>query len=114
MKREASDKVLEAIRRILRGGVFVSDRIAAGVLDKVSGRPLAAPRSPMDVLTDREVEVLALIGKGHGSQQIARELHISVKTVEAHRANIKSKLNLKSSSDLLQRAIGWARQMGEV
>jgi len=113
MKREASEKVLEAIRCVLSGDVFVSDKIAAAILNKVSGRPLAS-RSALDVLSDREMEVLVLIGKGHGSQQIAKELHISVKTVEAHRANIKSKLNLRSSSELLQHAIGWAQQMGEL
>jgi DNA-binding NarL/FixJ family response regulator len=113
MKREASEKVLDAIRSVLRGDVFVSDRIAASILDKVSGRPTAS-RSALDVLSDREMEVLVLIGKGHGSQQIAKELHISVKTVEAHRANIKSKLNLSSSHDLLQCAIGWAQQIGEL
>ena len=114
MKREASDKVLEGIRAILAGRVFVSDRIAAGILDKVSGHPPSSPRSPMSVLSDREVEVLLLIGKGHGSPQIGRELHISVKTVEAHRANIKLKLGLQSSSELLQFAIGWAGQIGEI
>ena len=95
MKGEASDKVLEAIRSILAGGVFVSERIAASILDKVSGRPLSGPPSPLSVLSDREMEVLLLIGSGYGSQQIGRELHISVKTVEAHRANIKLKLHLK-------------------
>ena len=113
MKREASEKVLEAIRRVLNGGVYVSGKITDSILDKVTGHPEKPSRSGLDVLTDRELEVLMLIGKGHGSQQISKLLHISVKTVEAHRANIKMKLNLASSGDLLQSAITWARLAGE-
>jgi DNA-binding NarL/FixJ family response regulator len=113
MKREASEKVLEAIRRVLDGGVYVSDKITDSILNKVTGRSERSPRSALQVLTDRELEVLMLIGKGHGSQQISKLLHISVKTVEAHRANIKLKLNLASSGDLLQSAITWARLAGE-
>lgn len=114
MKREASEKVLEAIRSVLDGNVYISNRIAAGILDKVTGHPAEPMRSALDVLSDRETEVLLWIGKGHGSNQIAKQLHISVKTVEAHRANIKLKLNLSSSSELLQCAIGWAQHMGEI
>jgi DNA-binding NarL/FixJ family response regulator len=114
MKREASEKVLEAIRSVLDGNVYISDRIAAGILDKVTGYPAGPVRSALDVLSDREMEVLMWIGKGYGSSQISKHLHISVKTVEAHRANIKLKLNLPSSSELLQCAIGWAQHMGEI
>ena len=114
MKREASEKVLEAIRSVLCGSVYVSGNIAAGILDKVTGYPARPTRSPMDVLSDRETEILMWIGKGYGSNQIAKQLHISVKTVEAHRANIKLKLNLSTSSELLQCAIGWAQQMDSI
>lgn len=114
MKREASEKVLEAIRSVLDGNVYVSSRIAAGILDKATGHPLATLRSVLDVLSDREMDVLMWIGKGYGSNQIAKQLHISVKTVEAHRSNIKLKLKLPSSSELLQCAIGWAQHMGEI
>ena len=114
MKREASEKVLEAIRHVLEGGVYVSNKTTAGILDKVTGHPSTTARSALDILSDREMEVLMLIGKGYGSQQISKQLHISVKTIEAHRANIKLKLNLPSSSELLQHAIRWTQQMGEV
>ena len=114
MKREASEKVLEAIRSVLDGKVYISSRIAAGILDKVTGYPAGTTRSVLDVLSDREMEVLMWIGKGYGSTQVAKQLAISVKTVEAHRANIKLKLNLSSSGELLQCAIGWAQHMGEV
>jgi DNA-binding NarL/FixJ family response regulator len=114
MKREASEKVLEAIRSVLDGTVYVSSRIAAGILDKATGHPLGVVRSALDVLSDREMEVLMWIGKGYGSNQIAKQLHISAKTVEVHRANIKLKLNFSSSNELLQCAIGWAQHMGEI
>ena len=114
MKREASEKVLEAIRSVLDGNVYISSKIAAGILDKITSYPVGVVRSALDVLSDRETEVLMWIGKGYGSNQIAQQLHISVKTVEAHRANIKLKLKLTSSSKLLQCAIGWAQHMGAV
>ena len=114
MKREASRKVLDAIRHILGGGVHLSDKIVAGILDKVSGQPIASQHSEWEVLSDRELEVLMLIGKGCGSQQIANQLHISVKTIEAHRANIKLKLKLGSSGELLQFAIRRARELGSI
>ncbi len=114
MKREASEKVLEAIRHVLGGGVFVSNKITANILNRVTGRGETTGQSTFNQLTDRELQVLLLIGKGYGSQQVANRLHISVKTVETHRANIKVKLNLNSSGELLQRAIQWAQQTGEV
>ena len=114
MKREASGKVLEAIRRVLDGAVYVSSGIAAVILDKATSHPLGVVRSALDVLSDREMEVLMLIGKGYGLNQIAKQLHISAKTVDVHRANIKLKLNLASSNEVLQCAIGWAQHMGEI
>jgi DNA-binding NarL/FixJ family response regulator len=114
MKREASHKVLVAIRQILAGGVYVSDKIVAGMLDKASGRPLTSTPAALAELSDRELEVLMHIGKGYGSQQIARQLHISVKTVETHRAHLKLKLKLNSSSELLQNAIRWTRELGAI
>lgn len=114
MKREASCKVLEAIRHILGGGVHLSGRIVARILDKVSGQPVASSQSSLEALSDRELEVLMLIGKGCGSRQIASQLHISGKTVEAHRANIKLKLKLGSSEELLQFAIHRAGELGSL
>jgi len=114
MKREASHKVLDAIRHILAGGVFVSDKIVAGILDKVSGRPPPSAPSALATLSDRELDVLLLIGKGYGSQQIAQQLHVSVKTVETHRANLKLKLKLGSGGELLQYAIRWTHEQGAV
>jgi DNA-binding NarL/FixJ family response regulator len=114
MKGEASDKVVEAIRCVLGGGVFVSTKVTGGILEKMTGRKETMHGSPLNVLTDREIEVLVLIGQGYGTTPISRRLHISPKTVEAHRANLKLKLKLNSGEELLQHAIRWARQLGEV
>jgi DNA-binding NarL/FixJ family response regulator len=114
MKREASEKVLEAIRHVLGGGVYASNRITGNILNKVTGWAGTSARPSLSVLSDRELEVLMLIGKGNGSRQIAKQLNLSVKTIEAHRANIKLKLNLESSHEVLQHAIRWAQEAGEV
>ncbi len=114
MKREASHKVLDAIRHILNGGVFVSEKIVASLLNSVSGQPATAAPSALAGLSDRELDVLQLIGQGYSSQQIADRLHISIKTIETHRANLKLKLKLDSSSALLQFAIRWTHERGAV
>jgi len=112
MKAAAAEKVLTAIRQVLNGGVFVSKFVADEILGKVSGNPAALSRDQWGKLTDRELDVFLLIGKGYGSQQIAKRLHISTKTVETHRANIKHKLGLSSTGELLQQAIVYAQQAG--
>ncbi len=114
MKREAWGKVLKAIRTVLDGNVYASGEVAAAIMDKVTGYPAGPLRSALDVLSDREMEVFMQIGKGYGSNQIAEQLSMSIKTVESHRASIKLKLKLSSGSELLQRAIGWARQTGDI
>lgn len=114
MKQEASEKVLEAIRCVLGGGVFVSKKIADSIVAGLTGSSGTAGAQPQGVLSDREMEILLLIGKGYGSQQIAKRLCISVKTVEAHRANIRVKLKLGSGGELLQYSIRWARDQGEI
>src|SRR5277367_6040359 len=107
MKQEATEQVLVAIRRILGGEIYVSDRMANKMLHRFVGGSQDSPRSPVAELTDRELEVFRLIGEGHGTRQIAEELHISVKTVESYQAHIKEKLSLKNSRELVQRAVQW-------
>jgi DNA-binding NarL/FixJ family response regulator len=108
MKQEATDRVLVAIRRILGGEIYVSDRMADRMLHRfVGGAQQVEQRSPISDLSDRELEVFRLIGEGHGTRQIAQELHISVKTVESYQAHIKDKLSLKNARELMQRAIQW-------
>lgn len=106
MKHEATERVLIAIRRILSGQIYVSDRMANRMLHRFVGGSQAGQGSVAD-LTDRELEVFRLIGEGHGTRQIAEELHISVKTVESYQAHIKEKLALKNARELVQSAIQW-------
>ena len=107
MKQEATDRVLVAIRRILSGEIYVSDRIANRMLHRFASGAPVEQRSPVADLTDRELEVFRLIGEGHGTRQIAQDLHLSVKTVESYQAHIKDKLSLKNARELLQRAVQW-------
>jgi DNA-binding NarL/FixJ family response regulator len=104
MKQEAPKKVVAAIRRVLDGHIYVSEDMATRLVDQfVLTSPGAA--SPTGELSDRELEVLTLIGRGHGTRDIAEKLFLSVKTVEAHRERIKEKLKLKSGSELLRYAV---------
>ena len=107
MKQEATDKVLVAIRQILNGEVYISDRMAQKMVHQFIGRSGVARHSTVEDLTDRELEVFRLIGQGHGTRQIAEELHLSVKTVESYYAHIKEKLSLKNARELVQRAVQW-------
>ena len=108
MKQQATDNVIDAIRRVLNGQVYISDEMAAKMVRKlVNGRPDAGA-SPLDSLSDRELEVFLLIGKGHGTRQISEKLHLSIKTIETYRSHIKEKLNLVDASELLQYSIQWA------
>ena len=107
MKQEATEKVLVAIRRILRGEVYLSDRLTDSMLRQYVRRATPMKASPLLNLTDRELEVYRLIGEGHGTRQIADELHVSVKTIESHQAHLKDKLALRNSRELVQHAIEW-------
>jgi DNA-binding NarL/FixJ family response regulator len=107
MKQEATEKVLVAVRRILGGEIYVSDRIANRMLRHYITGSGSLRNSSIADLSDRELEVFRLIGEGHGTRQIAEELHLSVKTVESYQAHIKEKLSLRSSRELMQHAIQW-------
>jgi DNA-binding NarL/FixJ family response regulator len=107
MKQEATERVLVAIRQILGGEVYVSERMAKKMVQQFIGGSGVSKRSIIDELTDRELEVFRLIGQGHGTRQIAEELHLSVKTVESYHAHIKEKLFLKNARELAQHAVQW-------
>jgi DNA-binding NarL/FixJ family response regulator len=107
MKQEATEKVLVAIRRILQGEVYLSDRLTNTMLQQYVRGASPAKGSPLVNLTDRELEVFRLIGEGHGTRQIAEELHLSVKTIESYQAHIKEKLALRNARELVQHAIEW-------
>lgn len=107
MKEEATEKVLGAIRKVLSGEIYLSEKMQAKMLQQIANGRTKMVNSPIEYLTDRELEVFRLIGEGRSTRQIAAELHLSVRTVEAYREYIKSKLNLKNSTELVQHAFHW-------
>lgn len=107
MKHEDGRKILDAIRQVLGGKVYLSERMAAQVLETFSGRRADSGMSPVEQLTDREFEVFRLIGQGRSTKEIATELHLSTKTVEVHRIKIKSRLKLQSAVELTHYAVRW-------
>lgn len=106
-KQAGGDKLLDAIHRVLRGQIAVSDAVSTRLLDSLSGRHSARTVSPLEQLTDRELEVFTLIGQAKETKEIALRLHMSTKTVEAHRAGIKRKLRLKTGPELTRHAVLW-------
>jgi DNA-binding NarL/FixJ family response regulator len=108
MKQEGGKKIAEAIHHVLGGQIHVSEKMSAKILEVFSGHRPAASSSPVEKLTDREFEVFQLIGQGLETKQMADRLHLSTKTVEVHRANIKGKLKLNSLSELIRYAVRWA------
>jgi DNA-binding NarL/FixJ family response regulator len=107
MKQEATEKVVTAIRRVLAGEVYVSDGMAAKMVSKLVGGVSKKPASPIESLSDRELEVFRMIGEGFNTREMAEKLHLSVKTIETYRAHIKDKLALQDASELLRSAIQW-------
>jgi DNA-binding NarL/FixJ family response regulator len=105
MKQEATEKVLVAVRRILGGDIYLSDRMANKLLHQYVSGASVDMHSRLSALSDRELEVFRLIGEGRGTRQIAEKLHISIKTVETYQAHIKDKLSLHSGRELVQHAI---------
>jgi DNA-binding NarL/FixJ family response regulator len=107
MKQEASEKVKLAIKTILGGQVYLSEKMKATLLQRLVDDPSAKSPSTIDHLSDRELEVFQCLGRGLGTRKIAEQLHLSVKTVETHYSNIKRKLNLANSTELMHRAVQW-------
>ena len=108
MKAAPSEKVIEAIRRVLSGGIYLSEAIGGRLLDTfLNGRATHVGSSTVEQLSDREIEVFRAVGEGRGTREIARTLFLSVKTVETHRAHIKEKLQLKTAPELVRAAVEW-------
>jgi len=105
MKQEPQETVMDAIRTVAGGQVYLSAAMSAKLLESFSGLRSSADLPPLARLTDRELEIFRYIGEGHSVRAIAEKLFLSTKTVEAHKEHIKQKLNLKSSNELLQYAI---------
>lgn len=113
MKQQATEKVVMAIRKVLSGEIYVSDRMTAKMMHKLVGGGPDAGASAIERLSDRELEVFRLIGSGYGTSQIAERLHLSVKTIETYRAHIKEKLNLADAAELLRYAIQWVNSQNK-
>jgi len=111
MKQKGGEKIIAAIRRVLDGQIYLSENMSTHLLETLSGKRTSAD-SPISELSDREFEIFQMMGDGVSAQQIADHLHLSVKTVDAHRANIKGKLKLRTTSELVAFAARWSASEG--
>jgi len=109
-KQEATRNILLAIRRVVAGGVYLNEKAASHVVNRLAGMRAPGSAGPAELLADRELQVFELTGYGLNTHQIAKRLNIGSKTVETYRARIREKLGLKDASELLQLAISWAHQ----
>jgi DNA-binding NarL/FixJ family response regulator len=107
MKQEGPEKMIQAIKKVLAGQVYVSEKTAETILDALARPRSAASASALGKLTDRELEVLRLTGQGKDNHQVAEELGISLKTVDTHRAHLREKLGLKNNTELIHYAVRW-------
>lgn len=110
MKAEALTHVLDALRKVLVGDIYVSPRLSERLIFQAIQSTDGGSGSPVDRLSDRELEVLELLGRGFGTKEIASELHLSVKTIETHRAHIKEKLGFRDAGEMVRFAIDWVAQ----
>jgi DNA-binding NarL/FixJ family response regulator len=109
-KQAGGAKLMQAIRQVLAGQIYVSEKTSARIVEIFSGHPSSGAQSPIAQLSDREFEVFQLIAQGHSSQEIGDRLNVSSKTVDAHRLNIKSKLGLSTAAELIAYAARWTTQ----
>jgi DNA-binding NarL/FixJ family response regulator len=108
MKQEAADTVLKAIRKVIGGGIYLSERLSTKMLREFTdGNKVEGDKFGIESLSDRELEVFELIGRGHSTRVIAERLRLSVKTIETHRAHVKQKLKLNNATELVHRAFHW-------
>jgi DNA-binding NarL/FixJ family response regulator len=107
-KHEPADVILEGIRQVLSGHIFVSDRMQDRLLRRLQEGGEEVDRSAVESLSDRELEVFEMIGQGLATREIAAKLNLSVKTVDTHRHRIKEKLNIGSGSQLVRHAVRWS------
>jgi len=110
MKQEALEKVITAVRRVLSGNIYVSDALGSRMLQQQIRGKTDINESPVKSLSDRELEVFQMIGQWKKTSEIAHELHLSIKTIEYYREQIKRKLNLKNSAELTQHATSWVER----
>ncbi len=106
MKLEAGEVLVSAVRQIMNGGIYLSDSIGSQLIMKIASGQSAGD-NPLEILSDRELEVFELTGKGQSTKDIAQRLHVSVKTVDTYRARIKEKMQLKTANELIRKAVQW-------
>lgn len=106
MKLEAGDVLVTAVRQIMNGGIYLSDKIGSQLIMKIASGQSTGD-NPLEILSDRELEVFELTGKGESTKEIAQRLHVSVKTIDTYRARIKEKMHLKTANELMRRAVQW-------
>lgn len=111
MKLEAGEILVSAVRQILNGGVYLSDKIGSQLIMKLASGQSTGD-NPLEILSDRELEVFELTGRGLSTKEIAERLHVSVKTIDTYRARIKDKMDLKSANDLMRKAVQWVEKSG--
>jgi DNA-binding NarL/FixJ family response regulator len=107
MKRETTRKVVDGIHRLLEGKLYISEQVAELIAGRFAAGKQSEGKSVIELLSDRELEVFEMLGQGQGTRQIAENLRVSVKTVQAYCARMKEKLNLDSATELLREAIRW-------
>ena len=107
MKQAASEQFLIAMRRVLDGGIYVSEAVGNNMIQKFAAGAAYISANPIDRLSNRELQILHMIGKGMSTRETAHALNLSIKTVESHRQRIKRKLNLATGTQLIQYAVNW-------
>lgn len=109
MKVEAGDKIVQAVRQVINGGLYLSSDINQKILMNLATGSSSANQTPLEILSDRELEVFELIGNGVPTKEIAAKMHVSVKTIESYRSRIKQKLKIESASELMHHAVKWVQ-----
>ncbi len=112
-KEESPEAVADAIRAVMAGGLYVSKRVAGTILERLGQADEAVQPSGVDLLSDREIEVFQLVGRGLNSREIAERLNLGPSTVDSYRARIKEKLGIKNAAELYQRAAQWVAEGGQ-
>lgn len=107
MKNATGDKVLHGIRNLFEGKIYVSEKLNERMLERMAGNHERKLPSPHNILTNRELEIFCMTGNGLNSRTISKSLHISIKTVETHHFNIKTKLGLRNVNELIEHAVKW-------
>ena len=112
MKQEATEKLLDAIRKVLEGKIYVGEKLASRMLEKLLCGKARNEGVGVELLSDRELEVFRMYGHGYSSREIAERLCLSIKTIETYRAKIKDKLSLRSGAEMVKRAVQWVELEG--